>query len=155
MSDLCHVVPAGLDDIDDLVSLENKVFTSDRISRRQFRYLLTKSHGALFKVLCNNVFAGYIAVLQRKKSTAMRIYSLAVAPEFRQQGIGSKLLDHVEMLALRDNCCSIALEVCEKNVNALAMYLARAFAVTGTKENYYEDGCTALKLMKRMLCEGN
>lgn len=154
MCDQLKVVAASVDDLDDLVTLENRVFTSDQISRRQFRYLLTKAHGALFKAVLNNVFVGYVSVLQRKKSSILRIYSLAVVPELRQQGVARSLLDQVEMLAVRDKYSSMSLEVCEKNIKALKIYLARGFTVTAEKTQYYEDGCTALKLKKNMIFEG-
>ena len=36
--------PATLQDIDALVDIENQCFGSDILSRRNFRYLLTKGH---------------------------------------------------------------------------------------------------------------
>ncbi|MEE4377380.1 MAG: ribosomal-protein-alanine acetyltransferase, partial [Candidatus Competibacteraceae bacterium] len=35
---------ATLDDLDALVILENRCFSSDKLSRRRFRYMLTKAH---------------------------------------------------------------------------------------------------------------
>ena len=37
---------AALDDLDALVGIENRCFDSDRIPRRNFRYLLTKANAA-------------------------------------------------------------------------------------------------------------
>lgn len=36
--------PATLDDIPTLLEIENACFKGDRLSRRQFRYMLTKAH---------------------------------------------------------------------------------------------------------------
>ncbi|MFN3919871.1 MAG: hypothetical protein ACK4JF_06230, partial [Methylohalobius sp.] len=36
--------PARLEDLDRLVQIENRSFTTDRFSRRTFRYLLTRAN---------------------------------------------------------------------------------------------------------------
>jgi ribosomal protein S18 acetylase RimI-like enzyme len=57
------------------------------------------------------------------------IYSLAVSPAHRRQGIGSRLVAHAEE-ALRDRgCLKINLQVLEGNESALAFYERMGFAV--------------------------
>ena len=57
------------------------------------------------------------------------IYSLAVPPEARGQGLGSALLAHAqEQLAAR-GCIKVNLQVVEGNETALRFYEARGFCV--------------------------
>lgn len=146
---LC-IAPATTDDIDALVQLEMKTFTSDQISRRQFRYLLGKESANISKITCDNELFGYIILLTRKDSRKMRIYSLGIVSELRKMGLGSKLLAFAESEAIKAGSSHLILEVCEKNTAAIALYEARGFTQTARIEGYYQDGCTALKLTKKI-----
>jgi len=81
-----------LSDLDALVSLEERVFAGDRVSRRGFRRFLTSPRAALVVAAEDGVLAGYALVLFRAGSIVARLYSLAVAPEFARRGIGTALL---------------------------------------------------------------
>ncbi|MCR1760354.1 ribosomal-protein-alanine acetyltransferase, partial [Pseudomonas aeruginosa] len=39
--------PAGVDDLSALVELENRCFDYDRLSRRNFQWMLTRAHASL------------------------------------------------------------------------------------------------------------
>lgn len=147
------IIPAEPGDIPQLTTLENHSFTSDRISRRQFRYLLTRANATIVKAVHNGVLAGYMVLLRRKNSRKLRIYSIGVAFSARKQGIGRKLLAHAEKLAISCRCRQLTLEVCEYNIPAKLLYSDRGFHQYGLKKNYYEDGCTALLFHKNIVTE--
>jgi ribosomal protein S18 acetylase RimI-like enzyme len=50
------------------------------------------------------------------------IYSLAVFPEHRRKGIGSRLMDHVEKILLDRGCLKINLQVMEGNEAVVEFY---------------------------------
>lgn len=50
---------AQLDDLDSLLSLENQVFTSDNINRRQMKRFIQSHHCLLFIAKENKQLAGY------------------------------------------------------------------------------------------------
>ena len=70
-----------------------------------------------------------IKALQGK---TMYVLSIAVLPEYRRQGIASKMLDHI-IKANRD--CNIVADV--SNEKTLPMYEKRGFKITKIKDRYY------------------
>lgn len=148
---MAPIVPAGLEDLSDLTALENQSFSCDRISPRQFRYLMTKANSIIVKAELHGILAGYMVLLKRTTSRKMRIYSLGVAQSARKQGIARELLSHAEKLARKNHCSVLTLEVCEHNSSALQLYHMAGFRQYGLKTNYYEDGCTALRLQKNLV----
>ena len=58
----------------------------------------------------------------------MNIHDLAVLPEHRGQGIGTRLLEEVGCRAREIGCCKLTLEVQERNCRARQVYEAAGFA---------------------------
>ncbi len=141
---------AQLQDCRRLAELEILLFTCDRISYRQFRYLLTKANALVIKKELGDVLAGYLVLLKRANSTGLRIYSLGVHPDARKRGIARQLLACAEMMAPDHGCDRLTLEVSIDNHPAIDLYRASGFCPCGIKVEYYEDGGTALVMRKRI-----
>lgn len=139
---------AELADVPALMGLENRLFTSDNISRRQFRYLLTKANSVAVKLTEKNILYGYLILLKRKRCSNLRIYSICVDTGAQHKGFGRLLLSYAEEVAERDKHSCVTLEVCENNSAAIRFYQAAGYARVGQKTGYYEDGCTALLFKK-------
>lgn len=92
--------PACASDVDALVSIENEVFETDRISRRSFRRLMKSGTACLLVVARNRAVAGYALVLFRKGDSVARLYSIVVSPVSASAGLGRSLLEAAEMTAL-------------------------------------------------------
>jgi len=137
---------AAAADIGALVDLENRSFSSDRISRKSFRRLVASPSAAVFVASVGQSLAGYAVVLFRAGSAAARIYSLAVDPAFH--GIGRELLAACEGEAAMRGCSAIHLEVREDNVRAINLYERMAYCRFASKPGYYADGATALRFAK-------
>ncbi|MBU1233617.1 MAG: GNAT family N-acetyltransferase [Proteobacteria bacterium] len=148
---MTHIAPADLGDIPQLTALEEQSFSCDRISRRQFRYLMTKANSIVVKAEHNGMLTGYMVLLRRKTSRKLRIYSIGVTPSARNQGIARTMITYAEEMATKNNCCKLTLEVCEHNSAAVQLYKNTGFHQYGLKKNYYEDGCTALLLQKNLV----
>ena len=93
---------------------------------------------------------GDAVVVYRKGSKRVRLYSIVVSPEARGKGIGAKLLAHAEKAAKKRGCSLMGLEVREDNKAAIAFYGSRGYERIGLRDNYYEDGATALQMKKRL-----
>ncbi len=150
---MMQIVVAGPADIDALVQMEGLLFSGDRITRRQFGYLLTKAKGIVVKAEQEGDIAGYMILLKRKKSDRLRVYSIGVAPSHRKQGLGRAMIRYAEKYGKDHGYSQLSLEVCEYNESAVQLYKATGFSVISRRDNYYEDGCTALQMVKKLIVE--
>lgn len=76
------------------------------------------------------------------------ILNVAVAPSFRRQGLGVKLLLALEAYAKEKGAERLLLEVREGNVSARGLYEKQGFSSFGVRKNYYEDGENAVVMQK-------
>lgn len=147
------VRPAALADLDALVALENRCFDSDRLSRRSFHHLLTKGHAALSVAERDGLLLGYALVLFHGQTALARLYSLAVAPEARGQGVARRLLTVAEADALAEGCAVLRLEVRADNAEAIALYRSAGYRRFAVVPDYYADHETAER-MEKLLTRG-
>lgn len=82
-----------------------------------------------------------------------QIYNIAVAPEFRKQGIGEALLDHMVRKSEELGLSIITLEVRAGNEAAMALYEKMGFRKVGTRPGYYAKGSEDAVLMDKVLGE--
>lgn len=67
------------------------------------------------------------------------ITNIAVHPNYRNQGIASKLLDELLTYCKSKGCIAYTLEVRAGNENAQKLYLKHGFKKDGVRKGYYED----------------
>jgi [ribosomal protein S18]-alanine N-acetyltransferase len=135
-------------DLDELIALENAVFTVDLLSRRSVRHFLTSRNATFIVAKVSGKLAGYALVLYRPRSSIARLYSIAVAPHVGQRGVGPLLLAAAENDARRRRRRAMRLEVREHNTRAIARYEKSGYRLFGRHLNYYDDHATALRFEK-------
>jgi [ribosomal protein S18]-alanine N-acetyltransferase len=69
----------------------------------------------------------------------MHIATIAIHPDYRRQGIGSKLLLHTLLKSMQEGARSSFLEVRASNLAAQEMYLKFGYEKTGRRRRYYRD----------------
>jgi ribosomal protein S18 acetylase RimI-like enzyme len=143
--------PATAEDIDALVEIENRCFETDRLSRRSFRHMITKAHAALLLDEADCVVRGYVLVLFNAGTSLARMYSIAVHPAQRSQGIGRQLMVAAEQAALAQDCVTLRLEVRVDNASSIALYETMGYRRFGFYDDYYEDHMDALRYEKRLV----
>lgn len=143
--------PARLDDIPALLALEERAFTGDRVSRRGFRHLLTRANAATLVETIGGDIRGYALLLFRKGSALARLYSFAVAPEHRGQGIAKALLAAVERTACERGCAALRLEVRRDNAMARTLYHKAGYREFGSYADYYDDHMDAVRMAKPLV----
>lgn len=126
-------------DIADIVNTENASFGIDKFSRSQFMYLVNKSKGVFYVAVTGEKTAGYICMLLHSRRRNMRIYSLAVLPEYRSKGIAGALISKAKEFALNKNKNVISLEVHMDNLSAIKLYERNGFQISSIKRQYYSD----------------
>ena len=78
----------------------------------------------------------------------IHIATFATHPDYRQRGIGKKLLLHTLRSAKDEGAIASFLEVRESNDAALEMYRKFGYVESGRREGYYKDNNEAAILMK-------
>lgn len=142
-----HATPA---DLDALLALEQATFTSDRISRAQWRrHLASDSASVLVHGEPGHIDAAAVVFYRRGSHTA-RLYSLAVAVGARGTGLGGTLLSAAEADARARSCDTMRLEVRTDNAAAISLYERRGYARTARVSQFYEDNADAWRYAKRL-----
>ena len=141
---------ATVDDIDALVHLENRCFTTDRLSKRNFRYLLTKANAAIMVDAANGQLRGYVLVLFSGGTSMARLYAIAVAPDCQRQGVARALLEAAEGAARERDAVSMRLEVRKDNAASLALFERHGYKPFKEVLDYYEDHMDALRFEKSL-----
>ena len=143
---------AGLEDLEELLALEQACFQGDRISRRQFRYLLTRGNARTLVAtdLHTPRLLGYVMVLFSRGTSLARLYSIAVSASARGRGVGRTLVAAAEAAARDKACADLRLEVRRDNTASLALFRQMGYREFGTIEDYYEDHMGALRLQKSL-----
>jgi len=95
------------------------------------------------------VVMAYIFV--RFLTDEMHIMKIAVAPQWRNRGMGQALLSAVQMEGNRRGAATALLEVRSANIAAINLYKKTGFQTIGIRPNYYpQTGESALVMSKRL-----
>ncbi|MBI3560357.1 MAG: GNAT family N-acetyltransferase/peptidase C39 family protein [Gammaproteobacteria bacterium] len=141
---------ATLADLDRLVAIEEQAFTTDRFSRRTFRYLITKANASLQVYELEGEVHGYVILLFNTGISLSRIYSIAVDSARIGQGIGLQLMQAAEQITLQHNCIALRLEVRADNAKAITLYKKLGYKQFAISHDYYEDHVAALRFEKSL-----
>ncbi|WP_206082228.1 GNAT family N-acetyltransferase [Maribellus sediminis] len=148
---------AGTDDLEFLVKLEQNCFEPfQQNSRQNIRHsLLSDFQRVLIAETSakNKKAIGSLTLFLYQHT--VRIYSVAILPEYQNKGFGELLLKHVFELARRNKYEKIAIEVSEKNEALINWYRKRGFRTIKTIPDYYEEGEHALKMECRIKAESS
>lgn len=125
-----------------LLKLEQEVFPTNRLSKASLKRFINLKK--VFVILKFNKVVASMIVLTRKDTSAARVYSLAVGPDYQNQGLGKQLLDFIPTLS--NQITEIRLEVRVDNIKAVRFYQRHGFVEFGAYLDYYKDGCNAKRL---------
>ncbi|MCD8548502.1 MAG: GNAT family N-acetyltransferase, partial [Aeromonadaceae bacterium] len=106
---------AQLEDLPALLALEQTAFPGDRLSSRQFRRFIKSDNSRTLVLQQDGQLAGYALVLFHHRTHLARLYSLAIAPPLRGQGLAGQLMEACEQEALARGYLTLRLEVREDN----------------------------------------
>jgi ribosomal-protein-alanine N-acetyltransferase len=123
--------PVHSKDFDELLQIEAQAFPKSQYDREELR-LLSVKYPHTFLVTVSNQIDGYIVF-----GSDGHIISMAVRPQKRREGIGTRLIQRVI-----GHCSgkSLRLEVRVSNVGAQRFYLNLGFRIEASIEGYYHDG---------------
>jgi len=141
---------ATVGDIPSIMEIEQTCFNQDSFSKRQFVYLITRAQGRFCVVEYQGRVAGYLSLLINRHARSLRIYSVAVHPDFRGKGIGQLLMNRAVEMAHEESSKKITLEVNVSNLSAIHLYAKNGFECAGIRTNYYHDGTDAHYMQKQI-----
>ncbi|MDE2085224.1 MAG: GNAT family N-acetyltransferase [Xanthomonadaceae bacterium] len=137
-------------DLPALVALEQRAFTTDHLSPRQYRHHLNNPGALVLAAVDRTGLLGKAVVLFRKGSGIARLYSIAVDHGARGRGIAKALLRAVERGARARGCARLRLEVSQVNPGAIALYEKLGYRRFGAFVAFYEDGADAWRYEKSL-----
>jgi len=132
-----RVVSMTLDHVEDIMIVENLSFTIPW-SKAAFIEEITKNSFAYYYVAIINCKAiGYGGMWQVFDEA--HITNIAVHPEFRGIGVGSRILEHMIEDAVKKGIKKMTLEVRKSNESAIKLYQKYGFVNEGIRKSYYAD----------------
>lgn len=144
---------ASIADLDALVGIENRCFDGDRLSRRNFRYLLTKGNAETLIDEEDGVLRGYSMLLFNIGTSLARLYSLAVDPDQQRKGVAGALVRASEETARANDAVTLRLEIRKDNVASIGLFRRHGYREFGLYTDYYEDHMDALRFEKSLVQE--
>lgn len=132
-------------DLQRVYELEKKIFADAWPLKSFVTEIENRRHSYPFVMLGEDRIIGYGVVWQM--SAEMHINNIAVAPEFRRQGYGEKIMDHI--LRKFSDIPEAFLEVRVSNRAAIRLYEKFNFERIYLRKAYYSNGEDAL-VMRRV-----
>lgn len=129
-----------LSDVDQVHALETAIFPTPW-SRNSYVFELqqnTASYQWVVESQPRGQIAAYI-VCWLLGGDELHIANIAVAPGFRRQGLGRRLLGYVLAAGAELGAQSAALEVRASNLAAQQLYTEFGFEVVAVRKGYYQD----------------
>lgn len=148
------IVEATLKDFEQIHDIEQACFV-EPYTREQLMYEF--SENPLNKILVvydEDKIVGFVDYMITFNSAT--ISQIAVLPNYRKKGLGSKLLEEMEKSfpkEIDDVVETITLEVRESNINAISFYKKNGYENVVIKKHYYKNGENAVYMIKRLLCQ--
>lgn len=147
------IVEATLKDFEQICEIEQACFV-EPYTREQLMYEFNEN--PLNKILVaydEDKIVGFVDYMITFNSAT--ISQIAVLPNYRKKGLGSKLLEEMEKSfpkEIDDVVETITLEVRESNINAISFYKKNGYENVVIKKHYYKNGENAVYMIKRLLC---
>ncbi len=133
-------------DLDRVMEIEQHTFPNPW--RRSFFLADIHRPDALCIVAENeNGVAGYLIAWGRQE---VHIANIAVAPELRNQGIGTELMKKALEFAQHQQAENVYLEVRVSNTGAQRFYRRFGFTPTYVRKGYYENGEDAIVMEREV-----
>jgi ribosomal-protein-alanine N-acetyltransferase len=143
------VIPATWRDLLELQDLEKSCFELDAWPLLDLFGLLTFPQVIRLKAVKDQSMIGFIGVDLRRTQKTAWIATLAVHPEHRRLGLGSKLLEICEQ-KIPSSLSRIRLSVRQTNYPAIALYKKHGYIQVDLWKSYYRGGDNAFVLEKSL-----
>jgi ribosomal-protein-alanine N-acetyltransferase len=141
-----EILPATWRDVRPLYRLEKRCFPIDFWPVWDIFFALVLPYTVCLKAVRGEEIVGFVIAERRSLTNEDWIASIAVDADYRQCGIGSKLLNECEAQLTAER---IRLSVRETNVSAIRLYKRLGYVPARKWRKYYKDGQDALIMEKK------
>ncbi len=108
---------------------------------------LSNKFARFFIALLNGEVVGYIG--SHNVLGEVYITNVAVFPQYRNKGIGEKLIKKLVEAVESEKADFITLEVRKSNISAIKLYEKCGFCAVGERKSFYEKPCEDAVLMTK------
>ena len=140
-------------DFDQLYAIEETCFQPPiRFTRSYLRELVERSNAVTWIAEDQSAIAGFSVVDFESDPQGVLAYiqTIEVLPAFRNQGVGSELLCHIEESAREREAVTIRLHVDERNEGAIRLYERFGYRQQARQPHYYARGRAAQIYVKHL-----
>lgn len=138
----------SFDYLDEITELDKKCFKLNW-SKALFESELNSPNARYLIALNGEKLIGYCGI--QTVAGEGNITNVAVLPEYRKQGIATRLIEEMISYGNAIKLDFITLEVRESNTNAIKLYEKFGFEKVGARKNYYSDNKETALLMTKQL----
>jgi ribosomal-protein-alanine N-acetyltransferase len=128
--------PMIIEDLEQVVEIEKDSMPSPW-SKELFEEELKRERARYFVGEIDGQVAGYMGYWEAPEEA--HIINLAVAPRFRQKGLGFQMMEYCLRFAYKKGARLATLEVRESNEAALKLYEKMNFRIVAIRKKYYSD----------------
>lgn len=144
-----HIRHMTKEDINTVYEIERKTFLYP-FNEAIIYSLFLSAPDLCFVILFNNQVVGFLLGGKDAIAGQTHILSFAIAEDYRNKGLGSKLLKFFIDYCIQKGYKSIRLEVRVDNKLAISLYERFNFKREGIIRKYYEDNTDALLMIKHL-----
>lgn len=134
--------------LQEVAELETLCFGDEAWSLNLFSNELNDENKRYFVALAENhvvAYGGYAHIIDEA-----HIMNIAVAPAYRQNGIGRRIVEYLIRDAKYRGIVAMTLEVKSNNTAAKALYEKLGFELSGIRKKYYKNTQDALIYWKQL-----
>ncbi len=135
-------------DLIEAAQLEKRIF-SDPWSEAALRETYAQSQTLLLTAHEDGKLIGYLILYYVLEDG--EIARIAVAPECRKRGVGTRMMLELEDLCASNGVLKLMLDVRKSNEEALSFYQDYGFVKDGVRKNYYAEPVEDAILMSRKI----
>lgn len=124
-----------------MISLESQSHSAGHWSEKQYENLFRPGAPAVVALIAEGTGQGGLLgfLVARHLAPEWELENVVVAPESRQRGIGTRLMQELLDRAQQTDSTAVFLEVRESNISARALYRKLGFGETGRRKSYYSN----------------
>jgi ribosomal protein S18 acetylase RimI-like enzyme len=135
------------------LEIEYAAFSGDMISPRSWRELMGSDAASVIVAEdARHVFGDYVTLFNAR-TTIARLYSIAVAEDWRQRGMAKLMTQDAIVRSIARGATRLRLETRADNAKAQRLFEGLGFIAFDRVHGHYEDGTEAVRYERRLVGE--